>query len=299
MSFNLDNFYKYSIHIKSSKINNDILVWFIGFTEGDGSFQADFNTKRNFFIINQKDPKVLYKIKKILGFGTVKFYPKQGKEGIYRFIVTDQKGTFLLIQLFNGNIILDKVRERFKLYLELFNSLEKKKLDDDLKFFIDFNINIPLCSFKNSWLSGFIDAEGSFNIRSHFSTNKTPTIRPSDLRFSLTQLNASNFFNYLCLNYPDFLSHPFSNKRNNQIIYDRVSLNGLKVKLIIDYLNSFPLYSEKSISFKKFKKIYYRLIDNKNHSTPKAKKRLKRLINTVSSLTQTSNKKNLYYKNKK
>lgn len=35
-------------------------------------------------MITQKDPKVLYKIRKILGFGVV----KRGKDGKYRYIVT-------------------------------------------------------------------------------------------------------------------------------------------------------------------------------------------------------------------
>ena len=53
----------------TSKYKND-LDWFIGFSEGDGSWQVD-NTGRPLFIINQQDPQTLYKIKKLIGYGTI------------------------------------------------------------------------------------------------------------------------------------------------------------------------------------------------------------------------------------
>ena len=48
-------------------VDKSFLEWFIGFTEGDGSFDQS----KLAFIINQKDPKLLFKIKKKLGFGSV------------------------------------------------------------------------------------------------------------------------------------------------------------------------------------------------------------------------------------
>ena len=71
MKFNFDSFFNNS-QKKYSKEYENLLIWFIGFSEGDGSWQSDLKNKRNFFIINQKDPKILYKVKKILGFGKIK-----------------------------------------------------------------------------------------------------------------------------------------------------------------------------------------------------------------------------------
>ena len=45
-------------HIK--KIDRSFLEWFIGFSEGDASFVKD----QLAFVINQKDPKLLFRIKK-------------------------------------------------------------------------------------------------------------------------------------------------------------------------------------------------------------------------------------------
>lgn len=66
MKFNFDNFFKIDINVKRTIEYENLLTWFIGFSEGDASWQFDEKSKRNYFIINQKDPKVLYKIKKIL-----------------------------------------------------------------------------------------------------------------------------------------------------------------------------------------------------------------------------------------
>ena len=46
-----------------------LLEWYIGFSEGNGSFTT--STNRCYFIINQKDIQLLYKIRKKLGFGQI------------------------------------------------------------------------------------------------------------------------------------------------------------------------------------------------------------------------------------
>lgn len=69
--------------------------WFVGFTEGDGSFAlAKFPTFRHpynmrpSFQITQKHPQVLYRIKKELGFGTiVSITEKKTFRSYYRFSV--------------------------------------------------------------------------------------------------------------------------------------------------------------------------------------------------------------------
>ena len=84
----------------NKKISKDWLNWFIGFSEGDGSFIID---KRNNlqFVITQKDIKVLEMIYDTFNFGRV---IKQGKH-TYRFIVEQKLLIELVILAFNGNIL--------------------------------------------------------------------------------------------------------------------------------------------------------------------------------------------------
>ena len=92
--------------------------WFVGFAEGDGSWQVD-TTGRSIFIINQQDPQILYNIKKLVGFGQVNG-PYHNKNGTtyYRYRVGNLEGTKKLIDIFNGNFVLDKTEKRFGNYLE-------------------------------------------------------------------------------------------------------------------------------------------------------------------------------------
>ena len=76
--------------------NNDALKWFVGFAEGDGSWQIDTNEchKRSIFVINQERPQVLYKIKKLVSLietSVIQYLKdsgmnaerKQGAPGVY------------------------------------------------------------------------------------------------------------------------------------------------------------------------------------------------------------------------
>jgi hypothetical protein len=77
------------------KVGLGFLEWFVGFSEGDGSFLVDEKRGRLFFVITQKDPKLLYAIRKGLSFGSVTTPPSA--KGIWRFCVSDQKGVDRLI----------------------------------------------------------------------------------------------------------------------------------------------------------------------------------------------------------
>ena len=147
-SFNF-NLYNNIKPLHKNKINTSFLEWFIGFSEGDGRFVVSGN--RLFFIINQKEIKILYSIRTHLGFGKVSIY-----NGYGRYVVADRKGVDRLVSIFNGNLLLDKTNKRFIDWLQVRNSYSLSNVSylgkNNIKRFTD-----------NSWLSGFIDADGCFN----------------------------------------------------------------------------------------------------------------------------------------
>lgn len=175
--FNFTPFYE-SLHIKPETANNQpssrFLEWLIGFTEGDGSFQL-VKQVRPCFIINQKDPKVLYLIKKTLKFGSItKIKATQEVGEHYRYLVHKLHHILQLIYLFQKNLILSKVRARFDKWIESYNSLCDRR--DMLKRLnalhlpkvereLSSTFNLPqlhLLTLTSGWLAGFIDAEGNF-----------------------------------------------------------------------------------------------------------------------------------------
>lgn len=71
ISFNFDN-YKYLCYKNNYNIiSEDWLIWFIGFSEGDGSWSR-YKNEYVRFVLTQKEDKILYHIKDVLGFGEVK-----------------------------------------------------------------------------------------------------------------------------------------------------------------------------------------------------------------------------------
>ena len=131
------------------KINTQFLEWFIGFTEGDGSFVIFKN--KVYFDVTQSlnDVQVLYYIKKELGFGKVLIRSeKQRNVGV--FYVTSEENFLRLINIFNGNLSTNYKKEQFKNGLNVFNNQYKKNI-----LFINRSI---LPSLNTGWLSGFADA---------------------------------------------------------------------------------------------------------------------------------------------
>lgn len=149
--------------ISPSKIA--FLEWFIGFAEGDGSKIVTHikgtGKDRLFFVINQEERKVMYKIKKELGFGSVFPYKQKGAT-YYRYQVSAKKDLTRLVHIFNGNLLATKVKKRFKSWLEAYNN----------RYHVTSGTSSPILykpgqlkvSLQSDWLAGFVDAEGGFFI---------------------------------------------------------------------------------------------------------------------------------------
>jgi len=236
------------------------LEWFVGFAEGDGSWQTE-ETKlqcRSIFVINQKNPQVLYKIKSKLGYGTITGpYSQKNPSGTistyYRYRVGDFEGTRNLVEIFNGELVLDKTRERFAKYLEVQNRRAcKPTFNAPVIALIDSAMEPSL---SHGWLSGFIDAEGCFTYDFDKDTS-SEEISNVSLRYTLTQEGEKRVFDYLQSILGGSLQHSEG--------HYRLKVSARKdLALIINYLDKNRLYSVKSIALARFKKIYYRLTDGK------------------------------------
>ncbi|OMJ07035.1 putative intron-encoded endonuclease aI5 [Smittium culicis] len=79
------------------------LQWFIGFTEGDGSFIKSKN--RLFFVLTQKEITPLHYVRALLGFGKVSTYNEVGR---YIFLINVKKdliyGLMALLKLPQKNL---------------------------------------------------------------------------------------------------------------------------------------------------------------------------------------------------
>jgi len=253
------------------------LEWFIGFAEGDGSWQIQ-NTptsKRCIFIINQKDPQVLYKIKKLLKFGTVRgpYLNKKQKTSYFRYRVGNLKNINTLIEICNGRLVLSKTKNRFQLFVEFYNSLI---VNNDRFKQITLVPSSVSPTLKDGWLSGFIDAEGCFSAS---LKRRNDFIRGIALTFSLKQKSEEKVFKHLKV----LIGGSYSFNEKKKVC--ELKLEGiLNREVVIDYLSEYSLQSNKAIAFSCFKKLHVRLTDGKFQwrlTSPRAKSRLIRLAKNI------------------
>lgn len=265
-SFNFNEFRKI-LGKNSDEISDNWLIWFIGFSEGDGAFLTS-KDKRLIFVLTQKETDILIHVCETLGIGRVRTY---GHFSRYR--VDDKKGILVLIALFNGNLVLDKRKVQIKKWLDTVN-IEQKS-----------NNVLPL--INNSWLSGFIDAEGCFNV-SLFKRKSMTLGYQVKLRFMIDHKDSLDDMLFIKDQLNLFISHRKLKKGTIGTIH-RIESNSLvKVPFIIIYLKKFKLKSKKQESFNKWVTVY-ELVKNKAHLTEKGLNDIRKLskeINLISSVTK-------------
>ncbi len=272
ITYNFDE-YSFLIPQHKKKINRQFLEWFIGFTEGDGSFIVSKN--KVYFDITQtlSDIQVLYYIKKELGFGKV-LIRKEEHRNVGVFYVSSKENFSKLIHIFNGNLSTIYKKEQFKVWLNTYN--------EQYNMNITFKDQLVKPSLDSGWISGFVDAEGCFYGRvKSCSTSKLR--KAPHLTFQVSQKEYDIIKSLRDL----FLNTDTSDLKN--VRYDK-SWDGwtfhcssfTKIKVVINYLSRYQLKTKKSLSFMKWCKIHDMIL-KKEHLTLEG-------LNKIDLLTKDINK---------
>lgn len=257
--FNFNKFYlQYNKTYPNVKVpSTSFIQWFIGFTEGDGSFIV--STRGNLmFVITQStaDIQVLRYIQQELGFGRV---IKQGHK-TSRFIVQDISNLYILIQLFNGNIVFPSKQNSFFKFLNHFNKVSNFPSVASINSFI-------LPTYYDNWFCGFTDAEGCFTC-SLLGLGNSTAYR---FRFIIAQKGEMN--KDVLMHIADLIKgtvRPHSVKE----VYE-ITVNGIRnIDKIIYYFNNHKLYSKKAKSYELWLEIY-ESIKNGEHLSPDSRNNLK------------------------
>ena len=269
------NFEEYSnlIPQHKKKININFLEWFIGFTEGDGSFIVSKNKVYFDITQNLKDIQVLYYIKKELGFGKVLIRSEKHRN-VGVFYVSSKENFTRLMAIFNGNLSTNYKKEQFRVWLDIYNKQYSMK--------ITFKDKLVKPSLSSGWISGFSDAEGCFYGRVK-SCLTSKLKRAPHLTFQISQKEI-----YIIKTLRDiFLNQNGSDLKN--IKYDK-GWDGwafhcssfTKLKVIRNYFSRYKLKTRKSLAFKKWCKIHDMVL-NKEHLTLEG-------LNKIDLLTKDINK---------
>jgi hypothetical protein len=242
------------LNLNNSYKGHNFISYLTGLIEGDGSiivpkFERSSKGKINYpsiqIALNLKDLPLALIIQKNLGYGSL--IRKKGSNA-YILYINDQKGILNLVNLLNGKMRTPKINSLYNLidWLNIKNknlNLTKLPLNrESLK--------------KDAWLSGFIEADGHFNVRTTL-TGKYPKI---ECKFELSQrqkdhLGYSNeiFLSNIANNLKIKLKNIRENTPHPQY---RLRTMNLETNLIlVNYLNEYPLFGAKYLDYLNWKEI--------------------------------------------
>ncbi len=232
--------------------NKNFYNWFIGFLEGDGSFYIRSNNTLGFEIYQKTaDAQILYYIKTNLGFGKVYH---NSKNNMSRFTIANNLTSYSHFTNFLNveDLRLIKRKNQYDTWiLKLQSLINSGNNSVSPEGGAEQGLNLESTirkdpSWEDSWLSGFIDAEGCFRI--HLD-NKTNRYRPI---FQITQDEEEIMLKIKGL---------FGNKHRGSLIKDRgtylLMISGKDAReLLINYIERFPLKTQKRIAFDKWKECH-------------------------------------------
>lgn len=296
-----DYYIKKPKHIKNIDHNYELfLQWFIGFSEGDGSFVIlkNFKVPRLAFYINQKDSQILFKIKKKLGFGKIKKYYQNGKY-YYQYSVYKLKNIERLIYIFNGNLVLNKVFIRFSNWVKHYNILCNYSL---IIKNIVYLKKLKVCfSLNSAWFAGFTEADGGFYASLTKNNNLKLNYRLR-MKFYITQKHELYILeNIIEFIHKEYLESKYYKKilnSNNEITNIKTSkyITNLKsniyrleistekyILIILEYFKKYPLQGKKNIVFLRWKRIFLNKSKLKNLALKSKKSfiRFQKLVKSV------------------
>ena len=195
-------------------------------------------------VFHLKDLPLALLIQKELGHGSIS--RKKGQNA-YIYTVNNLDGLLLLVSLLNGNMKTNKIYALHRL-IDWHNqykstSFEKKGLNTD-------------SMISNAWLSGFIEADGHFSLRSTES-GKYPRI---ECRFELSQRQRDQnkkdnlfFLEEIALTFGSLVK-PIRNDSDNPQY--RVRTTSLKGNLaVVNYLTKYPLFGTKFLDYRDWVKV--------------------------------------------
>ncbi len=244
--------------------NNNLASYLAGLFEGDGHIwiqkQSGKKSHNPRFCITfgLKNEALAKKLLAIIGSGFIRYKPK---DNACVLIVSPVVGLKKIVNLINGELRTPKIHQLYNLidWLNKNHSTDIKKLPlnkDNLE--------------NSSWLSGFVDADGSFSVQ-YTKTEEGAKKRKISCRLRIEQrildpiTNDSYFdiLNQICL----FLNCKLltrTQKSTNNSYYTLAATSKVSLGIIINYFNKYPLYSSKYLDYKDWEKVAYLMINNQH-----------------------------------
>lgn len=249
-------------------VSENFKSYLAGLIEGDGSFiipsvaRSSKNRKRYAKIkvaFVKKDKPLAECLQSFYGG----YFEKQKNYIVW--IISAKEEILQIAQHINGYLRTPKINDFYKMI-----DFMIENLDNSIKF-----SKLPLDNssiHSNSWLAGFVDADGSFNISITARSNNRKRIQIA-FRLECKEFYSKNAshdsiefseFTYICHKIATTFQLGFY-KRTRQFKHHSiliVSTSLITNGNIVDYFEKFPLFSSKYLDYLNWKKIYKMQVEN-------------------------------------
>jgi hypothetical protein len=251
----------------SNKINNINFEYYLsGLIEGDGSIyvpktERSKKGKLNYpsiqIVFHLKDLPLCLLIQKNIGEGSIN---KIKGSKAYIYSINSFNGLVYLVNLINGKLRTPKIYAVHNLidwlnYKNEYLNIEKLNLDPNLLT-------------SNAWLSGFIESDGHFSVRTSLNSKYTRLECKMELSQRQNDHNGRSNLKFLEDIANIFLTTVKSIRTETKHPQYRVRTTSLKGNLIVEnYLNNYPLFGSKYLDSMDWLKVinYFKLGQHMNN----------------------------------
>lgn len=255
--------------LKEGKVTHNgynLNSYLAGLFEGDGHIwiqkenQKKIQNPRFCITFGQKNEPLAKKLLEIIGSGFIIYRPKYN---VCIMVVSSIVGLKKIVFLINGELRTPKICQ-FNSLIDWLNKNHNTKIN-----------KLPLKQGlldKDSWFSGFVDAEGSFYVQ-HSKTENGAKKRKISCRLRIEQrminpVTNNSYFNVLSelalfLNC-NLLARKQKTTGNEYFIL--AASSKVSLQIIIDYFKKYPLLSSKYLDYKDWKKVALLILENKNYT---------------------------------
>ena len=252
--------------IKMNKMNKNINSYLAGLFEGDGHIwfpKENMEKKHNprFCItFSLKNEPLAKKLLEIIGYGFIRYKPK---DNACVLVVSPVKGLKFIIECINGELRTPKIIQIYN----LIDWINKNHSSDIIKL----KIKKGKLS-EDSWLAGFIDADGSFSIQHTKIENKAKK-RKISCRLRIEQrmfdpISKDSYF-YVLAKISQYLNCNLKTRKQistNNEYFNITASSRASLSIIISYFSQFSLYSSKYLDYKDWEKAAHLILNNEHYT---------------------------------
>ena len=248
--------------------SNNLGSYLAGLFEGDGHIWIQkqnhkgkkAHNPRFCITFGLKNQALAKKLLCIIKSGFIRYKPK---DNACVLVVSPVVGLKNVVNLINGQLKTPKICQLHN----LIDLLNKNHSTDINKLSLNRD-NLE----DSSWLSGFVDADGSFSVQ-YTKTEEGAKKRKISCRLRIEQrildpITNDSYF-YILNQISSFLSCKLltrTQKSTSNTYYTLTASSKVSLHIIINYFNKYSLYSSKHLDYIDWEKVAYMIINNQHYS---------------------------------